>query len=51
MNKDLYEQLQKERDISNSSYAVKIVEKIVFALVTLICLAVIGAWLTKVIIK
>ena len=51
MNKDLYDQLQKEREISNRAYAVKIVEKIVFALVTLICLAVIAAWLSKIIIK
>ena len=51
MNQDLYEQFQKEREISNKAYAIKIVERIVFALVSVICLAVIAAWVNNIIIK
>lgn len=50
MNKDFYEKLREEREISNKSYAVKIVETGFFALVALIAIAVVGALLELVIL-
>jgi lipopolysaccharide/colanic/teichoic acid biosynthesis glycosyltransferase len=41
--------MKEERDISNSMYAVKLVEKIVFGLVALILIAVVGAWIALVV--
>lgn len=37
------EQTDKERDVSDKSYAIKLVEKIVFGMVGLICVAFIGS--------
>ena len=43
--------LQKERECSDDRYAIKLIEKIVFTLVSLLCLSVVGALLKLVIIK
>lgn len=47
----LNEKLQKERDVSDTRYAMKIVEKVVFGLIALILTAVIGAIISLVIIN
>ena len=51
MNEELYKALIKERETSNDSYAVKLVERIVFAFVGIICVTVIGALLALVVCK
>jgi lipopolysaccharide/colanic/teichoic acid biosynthesis glycosyltransferase len=43
--------LKEERTISDTKYAIKIVESIVFTLVGLICLGVIGALINLVVLK
>ena len=49
MKKDLYEILREEREVSDKTYAVKIVERIVFAFVSMVLVAVIVAILRLVI--
>lgn len=50
MNDKLYELLQEERKRCDEAYAVKLVEKVVFGLVTMFCIAVIAALLKLIII-
>lgn len=51
MRQDIHDILRAEREISDRNYAVKLVERIVFALVSIICVAVVAALLQLVIIK
>lgn len=48
---ELIQRLKEERTISNKTYAIKLIEKIVFGLVTCILLAVLAAIIKTVIIK
>jgi cell division septal protein FtsQ len=49
MSNEIYKILKEEREISERSYAVKLVERIVFAFVGMVLVAVIGALLFMVI--
>jgi hypothetical protein len=47
----LREELEKERQISNQLYAIKLAEKIIFSLVGLICISVVGALIGLVLLQ
>jgi len=51
MDEKLYEIIQKEREKSEKSYAIKLVEKIVFGLVSLICIGFVAELINLVIKK
>jgi hypothetical protein len=48
---ELFEKLEKERKESDRLYAIKLVERIVFALVALLCVGVIGALIKLVLLQ
>ena len=51
MKHEMYDVLKEEREVSDRLYAVKLVERIVFALVSIICIGVVAALLKLVILQ